>query len=203
MSVDSRTSTFRRGPSAATTRGTRSVAISTYAMAKTATVSAASPGSGIPAGTVTFRDGSTSLGSTSLNGSGVYGLSESSRAGVTGQSTAGNGVRGYSSNSTGVYGSTGGNTDSDNGVYGTGGNGTYAVFGEKTGTGSGVGVYGENKGSGAGVSGSSQDGTGTWGYSVNSNGVHGATGRVPRRATAGASRRPLFPWTWTNSSRPS
>ncbi len=43
----------------------------------TATVSAASPGSGTPTGSVTFYDGTTSLGSNSLNGSGVATLSTS------------------------------------------------------------------------------------------------------------------------------
>jgi len=124
----------------------------------------------------------------SQNGSGVYGLSESSKAGVTGQSTNGNGVygtsensngvRGYSSTAVGVYGSTGGNTNSDYGVYGTGGDYTYGVYGYKSGTGPGLGVYGDNDGTGAGVSGNSVDGGGAWGYSSNYHGVHGTTGAV-------------------------
>ncbi len=44
----------------------------------TATVTANSPGSGIPSGTVTFMDGATSLGTSSLNGSGIAALSTSS-----------------------------------------------------------------------------------------------------------------------------
>ena len=48
------------------------------AVVMTATVSAAYPGGGIPAGTVTFRDGTTTLGSASLNGSGVATFSTSS-----------------------------------------------------------------------------------------------------------------------------
>ena len=44
----------------------------------TATVSAASPGAGTPTGTVTFKDGAATIGSASLNGSGVATLSTSS-----------------------------------------------------------------------------------------------------------------------------
>ncbi len=47
----------------------------------TATVSAVSPGSGTPTGSVTFYDGATSLGSNSLDGSGVATLSTSALTG--------------------------------------------------------------------------------------------------------------------------
>jgi hypothetical protein len=44
----------------------------------TATISANSPGSGTPTGSVTFEDGSTTLGTTTLNGSGIATFSTSS-----------------------------------------------------------------------------------------------------------------------------
>ncbi len=115
----------------------------------------------------------------SLNGSGVYGLSDGSQAGVIGQSIAGRGVYGFSQDSTGVYGYTGGDSNSDYGVYGGGGNGTYAVHGYNWGTGTGLGVYGKKAGGGSGVSGVNDGaGTGTWGYSYDYNGVGGGTARV-------------------------
>ena len=43
----------------------------------TATVTANAPGSGTPTGTVTFMDGSTTLGTGTLNGSGVATFSTS------------------------------------------------------------------------------------------------------------------------------
>ena len=43
----------------------------------TATVTANAPGSGIPTGTVTFLDGSTTLGTGTLNGSGIATFSTS------------------------------------------------------------------------------------------------------------------------------
>ena len=124
----------------------------------------------------------------SQNGVGVYGLSDTSKAGVYGQSTSGFGVEGhsstssgvygysssdagvygYSSSDAGVYGYTGGN--SSYGVYGAGGNGTYAIYGNKTGTNSGLGVYGYNAGTGSGTS----------GHSANYNGVYATTDRADK-----------------------
>jgi len=122
----------------------------------------------------------------SLNGVGVYGVSEGTNSGVRGENTtsgrgvygrsySGRGVSGYSGIDIGVHGQTGGGSG-DYGVYGTGGNSTYGVYGYKSGTGGGLGVYGQNDGSGSGVSGNSVEGVGTWGWSANYDGVHGATG---------------------------
>ena len=113
---------------------------------------------------------------------GVYGQSESSAgAGVVGQAPAGiYGVLGRSGvtagTSYGVYGET--SSTDGYGVYGTGGWGSYGVQGFNTGTGPGLGVHGLNDGYGAAVSGlNNSNGTGTWGYSMEAEGVASATGR--------------------------
>ncbi|MDX9954639.1 MAG: hypothetical protein RBT75_11110 [Anaerolineae bacterium] len=112
----------------------------------------------------------------SQNGVGVYGLSDTSRAGVYGESTSSfgvygrsstdAGVYGYSSSDVGVYGYTGGNDSNDYGVLGRGGDGTYAVRGYKSGSGSGLGVYGQNDGTGSGVSGNSVSYVGVYAYTA-------------------------------------
>jgi hypothetical protein len=106
----------------------------------------------------------------SEQGVGVFGLSESLKAGVFG---LGDGI--------GVQGRTRGNTTSSWGVYGVASDGlAYGVYGRQgdsiTG---GLGVYGQNDGGGSGVSGYNQgDGNGTWGFSSGYNGVGGGTNRV-------------------------
>ena len=67
-------------PASTTTVLTSSPRPSTYGQSVTlqATVSAVSPGGGIPAGSVTFKDGASSLGSAALNASGQANLVTSS-----------------------------------------------------------------------------------------------------------------------------
>lgn len=114
----------------------------------------------------------------SANGVGVYGVSQSTQPGIWGESTDGRGVYGYSTNSTGVYGFTGGGEIDDYGVYGRAGGSAYGVYGYQYSTIGGLGVYGKNDGYGAAVSGyNTADGVGTWGYSADYNGVGGGTGR--------------------------
>lgn len=81
----------------------------------------------------------------------------------------------------GVSGTTSGTTSSSYGVFGTAIDGfAYGVHGRKLGSAGGLAVYGNNEsGGGSGVSGvNGGTGIGTWGYSVNYNGVGADTGRT-------------------------
>lgn len=113
----------------------------------------------------------------SANGVGVYGLSDSGSSGVRGESD-GTGVYGRSEAGTGVYGYTAGTDSDDYGVYGRAEGLASGVYGYQTSTIGGLGVLGRNDGTGAGTSGyNTADGTGTWGYSYNYNGLAGMTNR--------------------------
>lgn len=114
----------------------------------------------------------------SLQGVGVYGVSESTYAGVRGESTDGPGVYGRSTNGHGVSGSTSSDDIGDAGVYGVA-TSAYGVYGFQSGTASGLGTYGRTDGYGSGASGVSYStGNGTWGYSSEGDGVNASTARA-------------------------